>query len=70
MIIYAIALPDRYDIACGAFAFTLVVTLAASGEHSPGVLSARLWETMIGAILGLATATLVLPLRPAREVVA
>jgi hypothetical protein len=68
MIIYAIALPERYDIACGAFAFTLVVTLTASGVHSPSLLSARLWETMIGAILGLATATLVLPLRPAREV--
>jgi Fusaric acid resistance protein-like len=68
MIIYAVALPDHYDIACGAFAFTLVVTLAASGVHSPRLLSARLWETMIGAILGLATATLILPLRPAPEV--
>ena len=70
MIIYAIALPDRYDIACGAFAFALVVTLAAGGLHSPRLLSARLWETIIGSTLGLAAATLVLPLRPAREVAA
>ena len=34
MIIYAIALPDRYDVACAAYAFTLMVTLAVSGETS------------------------------------
>ena len=43
MIIYAIALPDRYDIACGAYAFTLMVTLAVSGETSISVLAARAW---------------------------
>ena len=32
MIIYAVALPDRYDVACGAYAFTLMVTLAVNGE--------------------------------------
>lgn len=63
MVIYAVALPERYDIACGAFAFTLVVTLAVSGEHSVLVLIARAWETLIGGMLGLATATLLLPLR-------
>jgi hypothetical protein len=63
MIIYAMALPDRYDIACGAYAFTLVVTLAVSGEHSAILLFARAWETLIGGALGLAAAMLLLPLR-------
>ncbi|MDL2403610.1 FUSC family protein [Rhizobium mayense] len=63
MIIYAMALPERYDIACAAFAFALVVTLAASGEYSAWVLAARIWETFIGAALGVASAILLLPLR-------
>jgi hypothetical protein len=38
MVIYAMALAERYDVACGAFAFTLIVTLAISGDHSiPGL---------------------------------
>jgi hypothetical protein len=41
MVIYAMALPERYDIACGAFAFTLIVTLEVSGEHALPVLAAR-----------------------------
>jgi hypothetical protein len=32
------ALPERYYIAYGAFAFTLILTLAASGEHSTALL--------------------------------
>lgn len=64
MVIYAMALPERYDIACGAYAFTLIVTLAAAGEHSIAVLVARGWETLLGAALGLAAATLLFPLRP------
>ncbi|MFC4275651.1 FUSC family protein [Achromobacter aloeverae] len=64
MIVYAMALPERYDIACGAFAFTLLVTLAAGGEHGLPVLLARLWETVLGSVIGGATAMLVLPLRP------
>jgi len=64
MVIYAMALPERYDIACGAFAFTLIVTLAVTGEHSPLLLAARAWETLIGGALGLAAAMLVFPLRP------
>lgn len=67
MVIYAMALPERYDIACGAFAFTLMITMAASGVHSARLLSARLWETAIGATLGLIAATVVLPLRPVEE---
>jgi hypothetical protein len=63
MIIYSMALPDRYDIACGAYAFTLIVTLAISGESSAFVLASRAWETIIGGALGLATAMLILPLR-------
>ena len=43
MIVYAMALPDRYDIACGAFAFALIVTLVASGVHSVPLLAARAW---------------------------
>jgi len=63
MIIYAMALPERYDIACGAFAFTLIVTLAASGEHSIPLLAARAWETLVGGLLGLGAATVLFPIR-------
>ena len=62
MVIYAMALPERYDVACGAFAFALIVTLAASGEHSVALLASRAWETLLGGALGLATATFLLPL--------
>jgi hypothetical protein len=63
MIAYAMALPERYDIACGAFAFTLIATLAASGEHSVPLLAARAWETLIGGLLGLITALVLFPIR-------
>jgi Fusaric acid resistance protein-like len=63
MIIYAMALPERYDIACAAYAFTLMVTLAVSGEHSIIVLAARAWETLLGGALGVVTAKLIFPLR-------
>ncbi|WP_114240107.1 FUSC family protein [Dyella sp. C9] len=63
MVIYAMALPERYDVACAAFAFTLIVTLAASGEHSVATLSARIWQTLLGGLLGLLAAHLILPLR-------
>jgi hypothetical protein len=63
MIVYAMALPERYDIACGAFAFTLIVTLAAAGEHSIPLLAARAWETLIGGLLGLVAALLLFPIR-------
>lgn len=66
MVVYAMALPERYDIACAAFAFTLVVTLAASGENSPGFLAARAWETFVGGTVGLAVALLAVPLRTMR----
>jgi hypothetical protein len=65
MIVYAMALPERYDVACAAFAFTLIVTLAASGSHSMSLLAARAWETLLGGALGMAAATFVFPLRPA-----
>ncbi|NYI02361.1 FUSC family protein [Cupriavidus plantarum] len=67
MIVYAMALPERYDVACGAFAFTLVVTLAVTGEHSLAVLVARAWETLLGGVLGIAAAMLMFPLREAKE---
>ncbi len=63
MIIYAMSLPERYDIACGAYAFTLIVTLAVGGEHSIVLLAARAWETLLGGVLGLTAATLLFPLR-------
>ncbi|MEI5999578.1 FUSC family protein [Paraburkholderia bengalensis] len=63
MIVYAMALPERYDIACGAFAFTLIVTLAVSGVHSIPFLAARAWETLIGGVLGLLAAMFIFPLR-------
>jgi hypothetical protein len=66
MVIYAMALPERYDIACGAFAFALITTLAVSGEHSVPLLAARAWETLLGGALGLATARFILPLRPSQ----
>jgi Fusaric acid resistance protein-like len=62
MIIYAIALPKNYDIASGAYAFALIVTMAASGEHSVGILLARLWETVIGGALGLTVLLLLAPI--------
>jgi hypothetical protein len=67
MIVYGMSLPTRYDIACGAFAFTLVVTLAASGEHSVALLAARAWETLLGGALGLAAAMWIFPLRGAAK---
>ena len=63
MIIYAMALPERYDIACAAYAFTLMVTLAISGETSPSLLGARAWETLLGGLLGVTAAKVILPLR-------
>jgi hypothetical protein len=67
MIIYAMALPERYDIACAAYAFTLMVTLAISGETSILVLGARAWETLLGGLLGVAAAKVILPLPMRRE---
>ena len=63
MVLYALTLPDRYDIPCGAFAFTLVLTLAASGEHSVPLLASRAWETTLGGALGLLSARFVMPLK-------
>jgi hypothetical protein len=68
MIVYAMALPNRYDIACGAYAFTLIVTLAVTtGEHSMLLFLSRIWETAIGGALGLSIAIFLLPLRLPRE---
>ena len=67
MVVYAMALPDRYDIACGAYAFTLLVTLALTGEHSLPLLFARAWETVIGGLLGLLAAIFFFPLKRARQ---
>jgi uncharacterized membrane protein YccC len=66
MIVYAMALPERYDIACGAFAFTLIATLAATGEYSIPLLAARAWETLIGGLLGFVAAMLLFPIRARR----
>jgi fusaric acid resistance family protein len=53
IVVYAVALPERYDIACGAYAFALVVTMAATGEYTLGILAARAWESIVGGALGL-----------------
>lgn len=66
IVIYAMALPDRYDVACAAYAYTLVVTLAATGEHSVALLAARLWETVLGGLVGMAAAAFVFPLKSPR----
>jgi hypothetical protein len=66
MIIYAVALPERYDIACAAFAFTLIVTMAATGDHSFALLASRAWETVVGGVVGLVVAMLIVPRRMLR----
>jgi Fusaric acid resistance protein-like len=66
MMIYAMAVPERYDVACGAYAFVLVVTLAISGVHSLPLLASRAWETVLGGALGMVAATLLLPIRVPR----
>jgi uncharacterized membrane protein YccC len=67
MVDYAISLPERYDVACGAYAFTLVGTLAVGGDHSIPILASRAWETSLGGAFGLGAATLLLPLRTSRR---
>ncbi len=62
MVVHAVALPERYDAVC-TYDFTLVVTCAASGEHSVLLLSARLWETLRGGVLGLVASSFFFPLR-------
>ncbi len=63
IMIYAMALPERYDIACGAYAFTLIITLGVSGQNSIFFLASRLWETLVGGVLGLTIALYVVPQR-------
>lgn len=65
MVVYAVALPERYDVACGAFAFVLMVTLTATGAGPMSLLAARAWETVLGGAIGIAAALLVWPLRSA-----
>jgi Fusaric acid resistance protein-like len=67
LIVYTVTLSDRYDIACAAFSFVLVITLAATGEHSVSVLVARAWETLLGGMIALVMAVYVIPLRPVRD---
>jgi Fusaric acid resistance protein-like len=64
MIIYAMALPERYDVACGAYAFALVVTLAATGSYTTGMLLSRAWETGLGGACGFLAAHMLWPIRP------
>jgi hypothetical protein len=58
MIVYAMSMPEHYDIACGAYAFALIVTMAATGEYSVMTLAARAWETIVGGALGVAVVLL------------
>jgi Fusaric acid resistance protein-like len=62
MVVYAVALPEHYDIASGAYAFALIVTMAASGEYPVATLLARLWETVVGGALGVAVLLLLTPI--------
>ncbi len=62
LIIYAMALPEPYEIACGAYAFALIVTMAASGEYTVATLTARGWETIVGGAIGIAVVMLLAPL--------
>jgi uncharacterized membrane protein YccC len=63
MIVYAMWLPLRYDVACGAYAFALVVTLAEAGNSSWGAASARGLDTVIGAAIGMLLSAVILPVR-------
>ena len=61
-------MPERYDIACGAFAFTLIVTLAIGGVHSIPLLAARAWgDAPRVGVLGLVAAKLIFPLQLVKE---
>ena len=40
-----------------------MLTLAAAGEHSVLLLASRIWETIIGGAVGLASAMFLFPLR-------
>ena len=62
MVIYAMALPEHYDIASGSYAFALIVTMAASGEYPVATLLARAWETIVGGALGIGVVLLLAPL--------
>ena len=64
MIVYAMALPEHYDVACGAYAFALVVMLAATGGYTTGMLLACAWETGLGGACGLLAAHVLWPIRP------
>jgi Fusaric acid resistance protein-like len=63
VIVYAMALPERYDVACGAYAFALVVTLAATGGYTTGMLLSRAWETLLGGVFGFLAAHVLWPIR-------
>ena len=66
MIIYAVPLPEGYDIACGTFALCLV-TMAVPREHSMAVRFARAWKVLLGCTPGLAAAFFLFPLRAREE---
>ena len=63
MIVYSTWLQTRYDVACGAYAFALVVTLAEAGNSSWDVATGRGLNTVLGAVIGMAISVLVLPVR-------
>jgi hypothetical protein len=48
MVVSMIALPERYDIACGANASMLTVTLAGRSGHSIPLMASRFWGTLLG----------------------
>lgn len=51
MILYAVSLPKRYDMACASYAFVLMLTMIANGERSVVLLASRIGETLFGCVL-------------------
>jgi hypothetical protein len=58
-----VTLKTRYGVSQGAVAFALVIALEVFLQSPLNVLLARIWETAIGGVVGVAASALVLPLR-------
>jgi hypothetical protein len=63
IVTYSVWMPLRYDVACGAYAFALVITLAEAGDSSWNAATARGLDTVIGAAIGMVFSALILPVR-------
>jgi hypothetical protein len=63
VVIYSTALPLSYGVACGAYGFALVATLAAQGGSSWDAATGRGLATLVGAGVGMAFSVAILPVR-------